>query len=145
MIYIDRNEPAHTCFCCCSVAVQSLERNLSLKIIVFELFVIDIELCLITNLLLMIHHHTLFWTRSNWFLNWKNGLLCMTKKIWLISGCAQCFRLRLFLDFIRSDKAITQVLSMKSIPLLKHTSDFLVAVCRPQYFSAIASFQSRRQ
>jgi hypothetical protein len=27
---------------------------------------------------------------------------------------------------------------MKSIPLLKYTSDFLVAVCGPQYFSAIA-------
>jgi hypothetical protein len=27
---------------------------------------------------------------------------------------------------------------MKSIPLLKYTSDFLIAVCGPQYFSAIA-------
>jgi hypothetical protein len=50
-----------------------------------------------------------------------------------------------FFYFIRSNKAITQVLSMKSIPLLKYTSEFLVAVCGPQYFSAIATFQSRRQ
>jgi hypothetical protein len=62
-----------------------------------------------------------------------------------ISRCTQCFGLRLFLDFIRSNKAITQVLSIRSFPLLKYTSHILVAVCRPQYFSAIATFQSRRQ
>jgi hypothetical protein len=45
-----------------------------------------------------------------------------------------------FLDLIRSNKAITQVLSMKYIPLLKYTSDFLVVVCGPQYFFGDCDF-----